>query len=87
MIRLLIIIGVVFLVYKARKLWLNFKRSVEKAVDNLNAPEQIDDIMVQDPSCQVYIPRREALHVKHKGRDIYFCSEECKEQFLTANHT
>ncbi len=86
MIRLLLLIGLVFLIYKGRKLWLNLKHSVEKAVDNMNAAERIDDIMVQDPCCQVYIPRQQAIHMKHKGRDIYFCSEECKDKFFAKNN-
>jgi uncharacterized protein len=87
MIRLIIIVGLIYLFYKGRQRWLAFKRSVENVVDKMTTPEQIDDIMVQDPFCQVYFPQREGIHLKHHGADLYFCSEECRDQFLNANNS
>ncbi|MBW1829820.1 MAG: YHS domain-containing protein [Deltaproteobacteria bacterium] len=42
--------------------------------------ETVDE-MVQDPSCQTYIPLREAKRKVIGGQEYYFCSKECYEKF------
>ena len=37
--------------------------------------------MVQDPQCGVYIPRSRAVVITRRGRQLYFCSEECKKKY------
>jgi len=39
------------------------------------------DQMVQDPSCQTYIPMRQALRKVIRGKEYYFCSKACIEKF------
>ena len=39
------------------------------------------DVMVQDPSCQTYIPLRDAQRRVIMGKEYYFCSKECLENF------
>ncbi len=39
------------------------------------------DQMVQDPSCQTYIPRRGAKRKVIKGQEYFFCSEACCKKF------
>ena len=46
---------------------------------------RIDDVMVQDPVCKVYVPRGEALHVRHRDKDVYFCGEACRDAFFRQN--
>lgn len=41
----------------------------------------VDDVMVQDPACGVYLPRRDAVKRRIKGETHYFCSERCAEDF------
>jgi YHS domain-containing protein len=48
------------------------------------AAERIEDILVQDPFCQIYVPKREALSMKIEGQTLYFCSEECRLKFTEA---
>jgi len=38
--------------------------------------------LVQDPVCQTFIPRREALKAVKDGQDYFFCSEGCLKRFL-----
>ncbi|BAL81015.1 YHS domain-containing protein [Caldisericum exile] len=39
--------------------------------------------MVQDPVCKMIMEKNEARQkVEYKGEIYYFCSEECKEEFL-----
>ena len=43
---------------------------------------QIDDVMIKDPFCQAYFPRRDAVHLNLSGNDLYFCSKECRDQYM-----
>ncbi len=38
-------------------------------------------MLVQDPVCQTFIPRREALKVEKDGKVYFFCSEGCLKRF------
>jgi len=38
--------------------------------------------LVQDPICQTFIPRKEALKAQKDGKDYFFCSEGCLKSFL-----
>jgi len=44
--------------------------------------DEIDDLMVQDPNCRAYIPKREAVLVQKNGKKLYFCSEKCRDNYL-----
>jgi len=55
------------------------KPAIKKKVSNNTW--QIEDELVKDPVCGVYIPRKKAISVKIKGKIYYFCSEECKEKY------
>jgi YHS domain-containing protein len=39
------------------------------------------DVLVQDPVCQTFIPKKEALKIHKDGRDYFFCSEGCLKRF------
>jgi len=47
-----------------------------------NRGRQEPEELVQDPVCQTFIPRREALKAQKDGRDYFFCSEGCLKRFL-----
>jgi len=38
--------------------------------------------MVQDPECNTYVPRGDAIKAQHKGETHYFCSNECRDKYL-----
>ncbi|MCP4373987.1 MAG: hypothetical protein GY797_38670 [Deltaproteobacteria bacterium] len=78
--RLLIIIGVAYLAYRALKSWMLQNASAKKTVAGETAGE-IDDVMVKDPFCRTYFPKRDGVHLKAEGEDLYFCSKECKDRF------
>ena len=44
-------------------------------------PDRIDDVMVQDPYCKIYLPRRQAVRAVINGRDCYFCSTRCRDAY------
>lgn len=37
--------------------------------------------MVMDPNCETYIPVTEAITATIGGRDHFFCSEKCVEEY------
>lgn len=39
------------------------------------------DVLVQDPVCETFIPRKEALKLTRDGQDYFFCSEGCLKRF------
>ncbi len=71
----------VYLGYKGLKAW---------AIGNLVSMQQnarqdrdgITDEMVKDPYCSVYFPKRQGIHLRAGGEDLYFCSPECRDKYL-----
>jgi YHS domain-containing protein len=47
-------------------------------------PSEFDDIMVKDPFCNTYFPKRSGVHLHYKGQDLYFCKTECRDGFIAA---
>jgi YHS domain-containing protein len=45
-------------------------------------PRPEPDVLVQDPVCQTFIPRKEALKAEKDGKVYFFCSEGCLKRFL-----
>lgn len=79
--RLLVLIGLLYLCYRLLKSWLPKETSSQKAAFEKKTG-QIDDVMVKDPYCEIYFAKRDGVHVNIKGKDVYFCSTECKDKFL-----
>lgn len=82
MIRLIIFALLVFFLYRALKSWI-FKdiKSVESE-DQAGGVQKIDDVMVKDPYCEIYFPKRDAVRLKQSGQTLYFCSETCKQNYM-----
>jgi uncharacterized protein len=78
MLRFLILIVVAYLIYRAfRKTTDSGRRSTERPGDS-----EVDDVMIQDPYCGSYFPKRDAVHLRLDGKDLYFCSQACKQSFI-----
>ncbi len=79
-IRGLVYLGLLYGAYRS------IKAITEKVVYTKNNSGHVaknsDDIMVKDPWCNVYFPKREGVCIRHEGQDLYFCSEECKTKFI-----
>jgi YHS domain-containing protein len=39
-------------------------------------------VLVQDPVCRTFIPRKDALKAEKDGQEYFFCSEGCRKRFL-----
>ncbi len=76
--RWIIILVIGYLVYRYLKRSLSSPKLPKR-----NAPEEIQDEMVQDPVCQVYLPKRQAVVLKSSnGMTYYFCSTQCRDRFM-----
>ena len=49
------------------------------------AKDQEPDVLVQDPVCKTFIPRREALRAEKGGTTYFFCSEGCLKRFQSSD--
>jgi len=58
-------------------LWPQAPRPVTK--------DQEPDLLVQDPVCKTFIPRREALRAEKGGTTYFFCSEGCLKRFQSSD--
>ena len=75
MLRLIIVLVLLFLLYLLIRAALKELRG--RYARSLPAKDQ----MVQDPVCQVYIPRHAARSVMVAGKTYYFCGSDCAERF------
>jgi uncharacterized protein len=81
--RLLIFLGIIYFCYRALKSWLIQNSAVSKTAGGQTAGV-IDDVMIKDPVCEIYIPQRDGIHLQAEGQDFYFCSTECRDQFIAS---
>jgi YHS domain-containing protein len=78
MTRWLILLIVGYFVYRFLK---GFLKSTKRP-RNL-PPKEIQDEMVQDPICKIYLPKRQAVNLSGFGRTVhYFCSTQCRDTFI-----
>ncbi len=78
--RLLIFIGVIYLLYKYFKSWMSPSQQTRKTTYSRNQSDVVDE-MVKDPVCGVYFPKREGFRLNDNGNNLYFCSEKCREKY------
>jgi hypothetical protein len=58
-----------------------FPDATKKTVSGKEAG-QIDDVMIKDPYCEAYFPKRNAVHLNLNTNDLYFCSKECRDKYI-----
>ncbi len=83
MIRLLILTGLIYVAWRLFKAFLpgsgGTRRPIQRPGDGGV------DVMVQDPVCGVYFPKREGVSLNSGSGDIWFCSNKCKNKYLNDN--
>ncbi len=78
MFRWIIVLAVGYIVYRFLRGFLASPKLPKR-----NSPQEIQDEMVQDPVCKVYLPKRQALILNGpRGDKHYFCSTQCREKFM-----
>jgi hypothetical protein len=75
MIRFIILAVVGYVAYRALKSWMFPGTSSSESVTGKKARE-ID--------CEAYFPKRNAVNLKFNGKDMQFCSTQCKDKFLAS---
>ena len=45
-------------------------------------PDRVDDVMVKDPECGAYFPKRNAVTVNTSHDVLYFCSNKCRDRYM-----
>jgi YHS domain-containing protein len=81
MIRFIILSIVAYLLYRSIKSWIFPAASSRRSVSSKTASE-IDDVMIKDPFCEAYFPKRNGVHLNFGGKDLYFCSNQCKDKYF-----
>jgi YHS domain-containing protein len=69
----------IYLVYR-------FFKAINQASKQPRINKQPSGIMVKDETCNTYLPKEDAIRVQFGGRDHYFCSQECKQKFLSSHN-
>jgi hypothetical protein len=83
MFRLIAFALIAYVAYRIARRWI-VGRTRSTPVNGTD-PGRIDDVMVKDPQCGVYFPRRDGVALQHAGRDLLFCSRDCRDRFITTN--
>jgi uncharacterized protein len=79
-VRLLLLIIIAYLAYRVVKSWL--MRSLQSPGKSDTHNPEIDDVMVKDPECGIYFPRREGVELRQGGQTYLFCSTACRDKFV-----
>ncbi|AXX92390.1 hypothetical protein CPU12_06770 [Malaciobacter molluscorum LMG 25693] len=66
--KLIAVLAVLFFVYT-----IFFKKNREKTINKNNKDENIEDVMVECPTCGTYVSKKEGI----LSNGQYFCSSEC----------
>ena len=64
---------------------IRFFNSLGKSSKPSPATKLSSGVMVKDEICNTYLPKEDALIENYKGREYYFCSQECRQKFLESN--
>ncbi|HSW38240.1 MAG TPA: transcriptional regulator [Acidobacteriota bacterium] len=77
LLKLLLILGIIWLIRRLLATFLSPKKQGQ-----CGGTATAGTHMVKDPVCGMYMDSRLAIRHAGKGKEIYFCSEECRKKFL-----
>jgi len=78
--KLIFWIVVIYLIYRYFKHKIHAKKTVYYSKSEETEGEITE--MVFDENCKTYIQKKDAIKVVVNGREYYFCSKECAEEFF-----
>ncbi len=79
--RFLILCLLIYVGYRALKA-LVLPRGSSSTARMEEGPARVDDVMVKDPFCQTYFPKRSGIKESIQGETLYFCSTACRDSYL-----
>lgn len=88
LIRLALIALCVWLLYRVLRGYLASRTAsgptgARRRGERQGRPPAIEEL-VQDPQCQTYLPKGEAVRARVGGQELFFCSEKCRDAYLLA---
>ena len=78
----LIIIGVLLYILYRLLVGPKQKKVYGKRKGPQTTGDAVQDVLVEDPVCHTYIPKRQAVRLHHDKKMYYFCSDKCCQMFL-----
>ena len=83
MLRLIFYVLFIFIAYRVFKWALKLLDSgkSDPLIHGDHQKPAVDDL-VKDPVCGVYVPVRTAISTMAGGKQVYFCSENCRKRYL-----
>jgi len=85
--RILVILGLIALLfYLTKGLFARTSGSRrEPKTRERTVPPAPNQELVKDPQCQTYVPISNAVSARIRGREVFFCSQDCMDQYLRGN--
>lgn len=59
------------------------KQRKDRKKSEIDGPDDVSDVLVEDPVCKKLVPKNQAVTVEHEGERRYFCSDECCKTFVS----
>ena len=81
-VRLLVIGVLLYILYKLLTGPREKRVSGSRPAGQQASGNPVQDILVEDPVCHTYIPKRQAVQLHHDKKMYYFCSDKCCQTFL-----
>jgi len=80
LIRLIVLFGILYFFYR---LFKAFFLTAETKTNNrpLTESKAKGEDLVEDPYCHRYLPMSQAFRMSVGGNDVFFCSQECYDQY------
>lgn len=82
MLKTIVLIAIGYIGFRLLKSWI-VKHITFSQTGTNQPPGEIDDIMIQDPVCKVYFPKKSGVHLQQNGKDLYFCSSGCRQRYIS----
>ena len=79
--RLLIFTALIYLVYRYLKSWIASSASMGQTISSKSV-DTIDDVMIKDPFCKTYFPKRNGIRLIKNEQEFIFCSKDCRDKFI-----
>ena len=81
LIKLVLIALLAWWLYKGLRGLLAGGAARERRERRVEKDQEVLDVMVQDPQCGTYLPKSEAIRHWSKGKEYFFCSQKCRDDF------
>lgn len=79
LLRLFILAALVYLLFSLLRSVL--KNKTVKIVSESAEQDDVEDVLVEDPTCHKLIPKKQSIRLRKAGKTVYFCSEECCDAY------